>query len=98
MNIGLPLLFLLKKLTGKRDLELVGNEQSRKKGVEKVQPTESARKSALNDSSNSSPSKLKSEVESNLDKKIPKEAQGNYKSDVSVAAAIPLPKIDEHGI
>lgn len=101
MNIGLPLLFLLKKLTGKRDLELVGNEQSRKKGAEKAQPADSARKSALNDSSNSSPSKLKSEVESNLDtnKKIPKETQqGNYKSDVSVAAAIPLPKIDEDGI
>ncbi len=91
---------MLKKLTGKRDLELVGSEQSRKKGAEKVQPADSARKSALNDSSNSSPCKLKSEVESNsgMNKKIPKEAQGNYKSDVSVAAAIPLPKIDEDGI
>ncbi len=100
MNIGLPLLFLLKKLTGKRDLELVGNEQPRRNGAEKSQPAESARKSALNDSSNSSPSKLKSEVESKLDmnKKIPKETQGNYKSDVSVAAAIPLPSIDEEGI
>lgn len=100
MNIQKPLLFLLKKLTGKRDLELVGSEQSRKTDAEKIQPTDSTTKSAPNDSSNSSHSKLKSEVESNfvMNKKIPKETQVNDNSDVSVAAAVPLPKVDEEGI
>ena len=96
LNFQKPLLFLLKKLTGKRDLELIGNEPSGKKSTEKLQG--SARKSTLNDSSNSSPDVLESASKMEMKKKSPNEAKGRPKLDVSVAAATPLPKIDEEGI
>lgn len=96
LNFQKPLLFLLKKLTGKRDLELIGNEPSGKKSAEKLQG--SARKSTLNDSSNSSPDVLESASKMEMKKKSPNEAKGRPKLDVSVAAATPLPKIDEEGI
>jgi len=105
LNFEMPLLFLLKKLTGKSDLKLILNEPSGKKSAEKLQTT-SACQAALNDTLKSSPdfigpdtvradvleSKLKSK------NKSPTEVKGKSKSDVSVAAATPLPKIDEEGM
>eukprot|EP00986_Skeletonema_menzelii_P009831 scaffold4589_cov79-Skeletonema_menzelii.AAC.5 len=104
LNIQKPLLFLLKKLTDKRDLEFIGKEPDGNKSAEKLQPTAIERKSAPNDTSNSSPDAdagvLKSESKSKLEmnKKSAKEAKGKFASEVvSVAAATPLP-IDEEGI
>jgi hypothetical protein len=91
LNFEKPLLFLLKELTGESDLKFIRNEPSGKKSAEKLQAKSSACKAA-------SPHVLESKVKSK--KKSPTEVKGKYhkKSDVSVAAAIPLPKIDEEGI
>ena len=104
LNVKKPLLSLLKKLTGKRDLELIGNEPSGKKSAEKLQlqPTASTRKSAPNDS-NSSPGAgdrvLESESKLETNEKSAKETKGKVTSEiVSKAAATRLPRVDEEGL
>ena len=102
MNVQKPLIFMLKELTGKEDLKIIENEPSGKKSAEKLQPKASARTSALNDTSNSSPGAgtgvLESESKVETNKKSAKEAQGELAIvAVAVAAATPLPS-DEEGI
>ena len=97
---------MLKELTGKRDLKLIVNEPpSGKKSAEKLQPKASARTSALNDTSNSSPGAgagtgvLESESKVETNKKSAKEAKGKLSVSVAVAAATPLPRgVDEEDI
>ena len=91
---------MLKELTGKGDLNIIENEPSGKKSAEKSQPMASARKTALNDTSNSSPGAgtgvLESESKVETNKKSAKEAKRAV--SVAVAAATPLPRVDEEGI
>ncbi len=94
---------MLKELTGKRHLKLIGNEPSGKKLAEKLQPKASASKPTLSDTSNSSPSAsdgvLESESKVETNKKSAKEAKGELAIvTVAVAAATPLPRVDEDGI
>jgi hypothetical protein len=100
LNFEMPLLFLLKKLTGESDLKLVLNDPSGKKSNEKIQTT-GACTADQDDTSKSSPDTVRADVlESKLKLKnesLP-EAENQRKLDVSVAAATPLPKIDEEGM
>jgi hypothetical protein len=94
LNFEMPLLFLLKKLTGESDLKLVLNDPSGKKSNEKIQTT-GACTADQDDTSKSSPDTVRADV---LESKLTPEAENQRKLDVSVAAATPLPKIDEEGM
>ena len=100
LNLHKPIIFLLKKLTGKDDLELVGqvSEQKQKKSNEDVQvlasaSTESGCKSTPNDSPNDN-----NDVGKTTSKLSTQKKEVKPKSDISIAAATPLPKIGKEGI
>ena len=100
LNLHKPIIFLLKKLTGKDDLELVGQVSEQKKSTEDVQvqasaSTESGCKSTSNDSPNDN-----NDVGKTTSKLIKqkKEVKPKSDTDISIAAATPLPKIGKEGI